>query len=841
MSPSPSSLDPEQWALAVSLFEQIAEAGPAAQEAVRSRLADAPEPVRELVRQMLDSDRASHTLLDGGVDRLSHLTTAAGEPASRAGHRLGPYRIIRELGRGGMGVVYVAEREAADFKQTVALKCLPLGAAGTAQVQRFVRERRILAGLVHPHIAQLYDGGITESGEPYFVMEYVEGIRVDRYADREQLDLEQRLRLFLTVCQAVQFAHQHLVVHRDLKPANVLVTTDGHVKLLDFGIAKLLEAEGSDTSATAPALTPEYASPEQLRGEPVTVATDVFSLGLILFELLTGRRAFIPAPGPLGVVHAILECEPARASVAAGANHRLSRRLRGDLDTILEKALRKDPAHRYLAVQALHDDIRRHLDGRPVLARRAGRLSRLAGFTRRHRLAVTAGVAVTLALIGGLGVALWQGSVAARERDAARIETAKSRATTQFLQQLLGDAYPSVARGQQFSMTDLLHRAVDRIDSLGNQPDLQAQLLRTLGDVYREQGRFDEALALLERAVVLYQAAGQSRSREAGSVLSALGQLHYEKKDFQAAFRTHREELALVQALLAPDDSLVLYAMNNLAAAASALGQHDTALQMHQEVLSRRRRFFADTSQLVHVSHNNLGDLHSQMGNLAEAEREFSEALTLRRAALPPDHPSIALTLNNLGTTLVDLGRFEEAERLHRESLAIWQRVYGPEHHRVGLGAYNLAKVLERTGRLAGAESLYRVSLAIDKKSYGARHLDVGLDLRNVGLVQSRMGNCPVAVRTLKEADAIFAHNGVAPGHRRRITTRGAAGSCLVLMGRYPEAERTLLEVYRAAHLPDATVDSATAREARERVVDLYLAWGRPGQADRYRAEPGSQ
>ncbi len=343
------------------------------------------------------------------------------EPSRR---RVGPYRLLRELGRGGMGVVYLAERVEGGFEQRVVIKLIKRGMDSDAILRRFLRERQILAGLEHVNVARLFDGGVTDDGQPYFAMEYVDGKPLTAYCDERGLAVEQRLRLFEDACRAVQHAHGKLVVHRDLKPSNMLVTSEGQLKLLDFGIAKLLVEEDDATALTQAGtrlLTPDYAAPEQVRGEPVTTATDVYALGVVLYELLTGRLPYDgDRRGRTDVARAVCEVEPRPPSLAVASQPRLAKRLRGDLDTIVLKALSKEPSRRYASAEALAEDVRRHLAGHPVQARRDTMAYVAAKFVRRHKVGVAAAAVVTLSLLLGLVGTTWQAAVAARERDRAR-------------------------------------------------------------------------------------------------------------------------------------------------------------------------------------------------------------------------------------------------------------------------------------------------------------------------------------------------------------------------------------------------------------------------------------
>ncbi|MDH3269903.1 MAG: serine/threonine-protein kinase [Gemmatimonadota bacterium] len=836
--------DPDLHRRAIELLDELLDLGPDQRLIRLEHACDGDPELRELVESLLVADGVEHALLDSGAPEIG-----AGEPVGAGEDRVGPYRLIREVGRGGMATVYLAERTLGDVRQRVALKLLKRGIDTDEVLRRFAQESRVLAALEHPHIARFYDARAHEGGTPYLAMEFVEGRPLTAHCDERQLSIADRLALFRTVCEAVQHAHRHLVVHRDLKPSNILVDDSGQVKLLDFGIAKLL-TEDSDPAAARTrtgirVLTPEYAAPEQLLGGPVTVATDVYALGLVLHELLTGVR---PALAPIGdptvglrpgpepdrpssVIRRTSREDDAATVAAARATtpDRLRRTLLGDLDTIAVKACAAEPSRRYRSADELGDDVEHYLEGRPILARPATVTYRMRKFARRHRAGVlVSGTAAVLAV----GFTAFYSVSVARERDIAEAEAARAQITTEFLQRLLGEAYPSVALGDTFSMADLLRRAVARVDSIEAEPDVQAELLRTIGDVYREQGRFEEALPLLERAVALHRRGGQIRGRAGGRSLDALGHLEYERGDYGAALATHEESLQVFGSLYEPDDSLVLFALNNVATAATALGDFERALELHRRVLDRHTRLFADTSELVHVSRNNLGHLYHRMGDYGRAEGELAAAVELRRRALPANHPSLALSLNNLGATLRSLGRLDESANAQREALEIFRSVFGPDHPRVGLGAYNLALVLRDSGRFDEAEALFRTTLSIDRATYGEDHVEVGADLRSLGLLLEQKGDCETAVTTLAEADAIFAANGLPLGDRRRLTARARIGACLTVLDRFPEAEEVLTAGLDAVLAAPGEADGTGARETAERLAELYRAWGRAEAAD---------
>jgi serine/threonine protein kinase len=510
------------WAEVERLLDEALEVAPAERAAFLERTARASPALRAEVERLLRASARPPGFLDGaGQDYAAPLMNGEDEGPASSGARVGPYRILGEAGQGGMGTVFLAERDE-PYRQRVALKIARGALALDGHLlRRFGEERQILAGLQHPHIAQLLDGGVTEEGLPWLAMEYVQGEPIDRYCAVRALGLEARLGIFLAVCDAVQFAHQHLVVHRDLKPSNILVTPEGQVKLLDFGIAKVLEV-APDSAADREALTrtgvrvltPEYASPEQIRSEPVTVRSDVYSLGVLLYELLAGRRPYrLTGRTPLEVERAVLEQEPERPSAVAGAP-RLRRRLRGDLDTIVLTALRKEPARRYQSVDRLATDLRRYLEGRPVTARPDTWRYRAAKFARRHRLRLAAAALVMLSLVGGLAGTAWQARAASHE-------AAKQREVKDFLIGLFQVSDPEQSRGREINARELLERGTRRADSaLARSPELQSELLHVLGVIHRELGLYGRADTLLERAVRLSRSVHGEQSADLAARLT---------------------------------------------------------------------------------------------------------------------------------------------------------------------------------------------------------------------------------------------------------------------------------------------------------------------------------
>ena len=608
-------LDPQRWARVEALFNEALDRPPAERAAFLAETCPDDEPVRREVESLLVAEGSGLTDRLGAVNRVADELVAASDSA--VGRRLGPYRLEEEIGRGGMGVVYRAVRDRDDFQQTVAVKVLPGGLFSPDAVSRFRNERRILASLQHPSIARLLDGGTTPEGVPYVVMEYIDGVPVDRYAREQELDLEARIRLFLRLCDAVQYAHRNLVVHRDLKPDNILVTPEGVPKLLDFGIARLLDADDARAPLTRTRImTPRFASPEQLRGERIGTPSDVYSLGRVLFRLLTDRdphRAPAEDSGPSGVaelIREVLDREPPAPSAVAA-----DRRLKGDLDVIVLKALRRDVDARYDSVRALVEDLERYLAGLPIAARPPTLRYRAAKYLRRNAVPVAAAALLVASLVGGLGAALWQGQRAERARQQAerarqQAETAlfRSETVTRFLTGLFEAADPRTAGGEDVTAVQLVDRGVERIDELEDDPALQAQLLRTLAIVNVQLGRYDRAGQLAERA------AGIRRGLE-------------------------------------PDSALIA-ALNTWGQTLNQLGRPDSAAIVYREALDHSLALLGEEHDESLALMNNLAIVYGRTGRDAEAETLLRRLIETERRVFDPDDPIRTYALNNLGLQL---------------------------------------------------------------------------------------------------------------------------------------------------------------------------------------------
>lgn len=748
-----------------------------------------------------ETRREVESLLAVETDRLERLERgpAAGPPLT--GQRVGPYLLEKELGQGGMGAVYAARRVDDEYRHRVAVKVLKRGMDSDEIVRRFRAERRILAALDHPNIARFYDGGTTPDHRPYFVLELIDGRPIDRWCEERGLSVPERLRLFLKVCSAVRAAHRSLVVHRDLKPGNILVTEEGEPKLLDFGIAKLLET--GDETATSPErrpMTPGYASPEQIRGEPVTTASDVYSLGVLLRGLLAGERI----------------------------------RPRGDLESVVLKALEPDPRNRYGSAEELAEDLRRYLDGLPVRARQATFLYRTGKLIRRRGRAIAAGLALLAGVAAVAADRVEQHRRTERERDRAR------RIST-FMIGLFEASDVREAGGPAASAREILARGVRQAESeLAAEPELQAEVLRTLGEMHRRQGLYDEAAPLLEKALARQRALFGPRHQEVVATLEEIGNLFHDRGDLSAAEARFQEALAMRRELGDPhlhesvmdlgllrrdqgrleeaealyrealdsvrahhdaQDSVASRYANNLALILFDQGKLDAAEPLFREALEGAQAARGGLNLEAVQAMNNLAVLLQARGDFQEAEPLLRHALTVRRRLLEPGHPEIGESANNLATFLIVRGRFEEAELLAREALAIARESLGADHPRVSMSLNNLAFLLGELERYEEAGDLYREALAVSRAALGEAHPEVAKQNNNLAVLLRRQGRLAEAEPLQRRALELAARE-LGDDHPETLGYRMNLGFLILLQGDAGTAGRevrTALEGWRRA------------------------------------------
>jgi serine/threonine-protein kinase len=794
------------------------------------------------IRSELVALLAAHQQLDQEVPNVDFLARLDAERAAALleavslaehweGRTLGAYRILREAGRGGMGTVYLAERADDQYRKQVAIKIVRQGLFGERNVHRFLEERQILALLEHPHIARLLDGGVSPEGLPYLVMEYIEGTRIDQYVRERGLTLEPQLALFLQICQAVQLAHGNLVVHRDLKPSNILVTALGETKLLDFGIAKLLtlEAEAGSTGTGVRPMTLGYASPEQVRGEAVTIASDIYALGVLLYELLTGVHPYRSSDSTPAhtLERLILEKDPERPSAVATGSH--ARRLRGDLDTIVLTAMHKEPKRRYATAEQLAADVRRYLDRLPITARADTWSYRAQKFVRRHRAGVAAAFGFIVILIGF-------SAVTAASAKRALDERAKAEQTAAFLSELFTISDPSIARGQSITARELLDRGATRIEKeLRDQPSVRAQMMSSIGSAYSGLGLYEQAKHLLEGAVSLRRSLQHRARPELAASLYQLAYLLRQQGEFDAAEPLFRESLAIRRSLFGDKHETVIESLNGLAFLLRGRGDFAASESLYREALSHARVVLDHSDPRLAETIQSLASALFGLGKHQEAEPLFHEAVTLQLHFLGPDHPSTLVTRYNEARNFQYMGDFDAAEPYYRDMLKQDPRIYGANHPMFAVDLTAYAEFLLEKGDASRAETYFRQALTIQRKALPARSERTAATLIGLGRALMDTHRPRDAEPLLREALGIREKKLVA-SHWQLAESRFALGACLSVLGRFAEAEPLLISGYDALRGQRRATDP-TLRRAVEALAAHYARTGQDEVAARYRRQ----
>jgi len=854
VSPSPK----DRWEEVERLFDQAIALPLGERDAYAREACGDDDDLYGRLTELLNSQADAFGYFEELGREISSVAPLEVEAERLRGERIGPYRLVRPLGEGGMGVVFLATRADGEFEHQVAIKLLRRDHQSETTVRRFLKERQILAGLSHSSIARLLDGGVAEDGRPYFVMEYVEGLSVLEYCDANRLTIEDRLTLFCEIADAVAYAHQALVVHRDLKPGNILVTAEGEVKLLDFGIAKLLDFEDDPsvdevTRTQAVVLTPAYAAPEQIAGHRATTATDVYALGLLLYELMTGQRChpaewtsavdfergipgFEPVP-PSGLVSASDSQKVAQWRQVPA--QRLIRKLSGDIDNICLMALERDPTRRYRSVDQMADDVRDHLAGRPVRARKQTVWYRAQKFVARHRVSLAVGVAF---------LALALGSLVSTQRQARRlaVERDKAESVIDLFVDVLGISDPTAPVDDDVTARELLDGAAVRIEEeLAGQPEVQATLLALVGRVYRSFGSYPEAEPLLRNALVtrrellgenhpmvlesaehlgallhdrgeyeeaekiLRDALGEMPERrqsfESLGAMSWLGRVVVRLGRYDEADAIFRSVLEKRSAELGADHKDVLESTADLAMLTYARGDWVEAESRLRTVLESERRLYGETHAKIASTLNNLASALARQGRHEDAADAQREALSIRREALGPEHPAVGTSLNNLGSLLLQSGDADGAEGLLADALELRRRVLQPDHPDVAQTLSNRGLALQQLGRLDEAERQHAEALEIRRRAYGEEHMLVAHTLNNLGLLQQLRGDLGSAEESLELAVELLAR-AKGPGHPFVANGHNNLGAVLRDRGDVARAEehyRQALTIRRDALPPE--------------------------------------
>ena len=897
-----ADFDPERWSQVEHLFDAVADLPPSERAAFLAKTCGTDSELRSYVESLARADIANDTVIEESI--RSALNLAVPESPSITdviGERIGPYRIVRVIGSGGMGVVYLADRADEQFRQRVAIKVVRQRLVHPEIGERLISERQILASLDHPNIARLLDGGTMADGTPYLVMEYIEGVPIDDYCDGCRLDIDERLALFRTICSAVHYAHQNLVVHRDIKPTNILVTADGTPKLLDFGIAKLLDAGGAATQGLtrdgAVMMTPENAAPEQVLNGTVTTATDTYALGVLLYRLLTGHPPYQVGENPREMALTICEQVPERPSIVVSrepmavppesdrekispelisryrdtSTERLRRRLEGDLDNIVLVALRKEPARRYRSVTEFSEDIRLHLASMPVLAQPDTWRYRSEKFVRRHTVGVAmSAILVTLLVTFGVTMTV-QNKRIIEERDTAEEVSA-------FLEEIFRAPDPGNARGLDITAKEILSMGAKNIrQQLDDRPAIQATLMETMGRVYFNLGEYEPSIAMLEESLSLRQQSLGDDHTDVAASKNALAASLIRTADYERARSLLDEALEVNRRKHGKSSAAVASTMFNLAELLQETGKLDEAQKFANASIDiytpQSDRYTVELAE----AKNSLARILLGKNELDEADRLLREAILLVERHSGKNHPLIAHYLQNLAVVLQMKGDVDAAEALFHESIAATRSILGEENSLLGGSLVMLGTLLHNKGQYDDAEKAFRDALAVHRKARGMEHPFVAYDMTSLAMLLHDKGDLDEAESLIRDALQLY-EQSVGPDHQYVASALTELGAVLTEKGLPQDAEPILVRAseirtqdYPSTHplvaatntvyghalaslgrydeaerllidnLPHLTPATGRAdrrsRRALAWTVSLYEDWGRPEEAERYRQQ----
>ncbi|MDQ3697088.1 MAG: serine/threonine-protein kinase [Gemmatimonadota bacterium] len=875
-------MDAARWERVQTLFHDATGLPEPEQRAfLEATSGDDPTLVADVL-DLLQEDARGSPLLDRGVSHAAHHVFGGAISTPLPAGEFGAYRLRRLLGEGGMGVVYLAERT--DLGSLAAIKILRDASLSPARRERFASEQRTLAQLEHSSIARLYDADTLPDGTPWFVMEYVEGVPLTTYCAIHACPILERLQLFRAVCEAVQHAHRHAVIHRDLKPSNILVKSDGAVKLLDFGIAKQLESLDVTQDQTRTALrlmTPAYAAPEQVRGERLGIHTDVYSLGVVLYELLSDRLPFDLSNSTPGQIEKIItEQEPEKPSDVArkmaplsdGGSRAtsISKGSWADLDVISLTAMHKDPQRRYRTVEALVRDIDHYVDGEPLDARPDTVRYRAGKFVRRNARQVAVAAALLVMIVG---LVVFYTVRLAGARDAALAEAEKTEQVSEYLVNLFEAGDPFTDTPDSLDVRTLLRRGTERAEALTGQPEVQAQMLDVLGRVNTMVSEYGRAEPLLRRAVALRRGLTDSPLDLASSLMN-LATLHSNTGAYDSAEAAFREAITLREQHLPPDDPQLAASLDALGIALNRQGKYEEAETAYREALRIQQAAFTGPHKELASTLNNLAVNQSDQSDHAGAERYFRAALEMSRMVYGPEHPSTAVDLANLGVVLETRGNFAAADSALSEAVRIKRLKLGNDHSETAFGLSQLGAMLRRKGDYDRAEAALREALDIEGRVLVGNHRNTAFTLISLGQTLQDRGDYAAAEPMLRRSLAIF---GVSVGERHPLTAitrchlaylmhlkgehvvaeslfreglamleailppdhdqlalnRGKYGVMLTAQSRFAEAESLLVDSYEKL-AAGFGADHRDTRLAVSRLVELYEAWNKPERADHY-------
>lgn len=813
------------------------------------------EEVYEMLRAIEESEQ-THFLESVSSDnkQLFQDLPRLSQDEDIIGSRVGVFQITEKIGAGGMGAVYKASRADGQFSQEVAIKMLQKGIRAEDTIRRFRMEQEILASLKHPNIAQLYDGGITDDGNPYLVMEYIDGLPIDKYCNLHKKTVEERIELFKKVCSAVQFAHANLVIHRDLKAQNIYVTGDGQVKVLDFGIAKLLDPNLTEQTLveTLPGQklwTPQYAAPEQVKGDNITIAADVYALGVLFHKLLTDNYPLdLTDKSLLEVQKIILDISPQAPSSSSQISERtaelrqttlssLKKTLAGDLDALILKSVRKEPEYRYASVNQLIEELDRFTKGLPLLARKDTVSYRIGKFYRRNKMGIRAGSLVVLLFISA---SMYYTFRITQEKETAETEAKKAQEITEYLKDIFQSSNPDQAQGETITAKQLLMNGADKISNITEQPEIKAELLEILADINYSLSFYDEADHLFKQALLvkrniygehhpstantLYQMAlnkeNMGQYDTTGVLLNEsleirkniLGENHIEtikasnslsylyklQGNLDEAETLIEDGLKKLQDSAKIDSFELAEAFYLKASILTDKGEYEKALATQQKALDLTNLIYSPPHPDILKNLSNLARNHQKLGQYAQAESFLLESLAMGNELYDEAHLSTAVTINNLAGVYKQTGELAKADSMYLQALETLKYVLGNDHPYVASSLYNYAGLKREMGNYQEAEELYLETIRLDTNLLGPEHPNIALDYDGLGRTQIESGKYREAYNSLTHALSILerAYNNL--DHPNILSTKVALATLQENLNELEEAEKLLKEVLAA-------------------------------------------
>lgn len=841
-------MDKQRWEKVQEIFEKALEVEISKRTVIVTELAEGDKELVQEVLALLDADASEDSLLEKPAVELFDFE----KPASLVGKEIGKYKLIKQIGYGGMGAVYLAERTDKQFNQQVALKLIKRGMDSEEILKRFNSERQILAKLNHPNIAALYDGGITDDGLPYFTMEYIQGDQIDVYCDKNALSIDERLKLFLSVLKAVQYAQKNLIVHRDLKPSNIIITHEGQVKLLDFGIAKLLDNNTIDdtieqTKTVFRIMTPGYASPEQVKGEPITTASDVYSLGVILFELLTGHRPYITSGvSPLELEKLICNTDPQKPSTIVTKKdntyigddvtnseklisesrqtnpERLKKILNGDIDNICLKSLEKEQERRYNSAEQLAEDIERYLNGHPVHARPATVGYKFRKFIKRNKTYVAAAAIVLILIVSLVSFYTIQLS---DERDKANLEAIKAKQVTEYISSIFEIANPSESKGETITAKEIVDQGYARIEEeLGDQPEVQTEIMTVISNVYYSLGMLEKAREVIRQTLEIRENYFGKFNIMTAESYHDLGDVNYDLGHFEAADSFYTIALEIKDNVLEPNDTLIALELISLGTVARLNSDFEKSLAIYERALEIQLNALEKPHADIAYTMNNLGRLYQQNDMYDKAEPILVEALEIRRELFGELNFETIASTGSVASLYTLKGKYDEAAALYERANNSLNQMVGDDHHYSGAIKCSYARAELYREKYDHAEELFRKGMQILNNTLPKNHVNTSQAYTGLGMLFVKT-NQPDTALIYLDTSLIIKRLSLPEDHYQIAITKAYLGRAYYLKNDYTTA-KTYLETAYDIFSEKYGDKNYNTQKIIAYLVDLYTAVG---------------